>query len=61
MTNDPIADKIPFGELMRKIDTKNRWVYKGSLTTPPCTKHIYWNVVSTVYPIKPKHLKLFRN
>jgi len=58
--NDPTSDEVTFGELMRRIDTKNRWVYKGSLTTPPCTKLIYWNVVSTVYPIKERHLKLFR-
>ena len=61
LKNDPTADEIPFGELMRRIDVKNRWVYKGSLTTPPCTKLIYWNVVSTVYPIKERHLNLFRN
>jgi carbonic anhydrase len=61
MKNDPTVQEIPFGELMSEIDTNNRWVYKGSLTTPPCTKLIYWNVVSTVYPIKEKHLNLFRN
>lgn len=44
---------------MNSIDTNNRWVYNGSLTTPPCTKNIYWNVVGTVYPIKKKHLDLF--
>jgi hypothetical protein len=50
--NDPTVNEIPFGELMAQIDTNNRWVYKGSLTTPPCTKLIYWNVVATIYPIK---------
>ena len=60
-TNDPLVQEIPFGELMSRIDLKNRWVYKGSLTTPPCTKLIFWNVVAQVYPIKQKHLDLFRN
>ena len=57
--NDPTVTAIPFAKLMNSIDTNNRWVYNGSLTTPPCTKNIYWKVVGTVYPIKPKHLSLF--
>ena len=51
-TNDLTLKKIPFGKLMENINTNNRWVYKGSLTTPPCTTMIYWNVMATVYPIK---------
>jgi len=57
--NDPTVAAIPYAKLMNIIDTNNRWVYNGSLTTPPCTQNIYWNVVSTVYPIKKKHLDLF--
>lgn len=38
----------------------NRWVYRGSLTTPPCTETIYWNVLQKVYPIKPRHLEAFK-
>jgi len=57
--NDPTVAAIPYAKLMNIIDTNNRWVYNGSLTTPPCTQNIYWNVVSTVYPIKKKHLELF--
>ena len=37
--------EIPFGELMAIIDTNNRWVYKGSLTTPPCSKTVYFNIL----------------
>ena len=42
------------------LDGRNRWIYQGSLTTPPCTTNVYWNVLSTVYPIKEKHLALFQ-
>ena len=27
MKNDPNTDEIPIGELIRRIDHKNRWVY----------------------------------
>ena len=43
------------------VSTDARYVYKGSLTTPPCTESIYWNVVTKVYPIKVKHLEAFRS
>ena len=52
-------DDIPFGQLMNIFDQNKRWVYKGSLTTPPCTKTVIFNILSTVYPIKKKHLDLF--
>lgn len=58
---NPKVDLISFGDLMNVLDTTNRWVYTGSLTTPPCSRSIYWNVLRTIYPIKQKHLDLFIN
>ena len=58
---DPVADLVTYGNLMQLVDFNNRWAYKGSLTTPPCTSFVYWNVLSTVYPIKAEHLELFKN
>ena len=43
------------------VDMKDRWVYKGSVTTPPCATYVYWNVVKGVYPLKQKHLDKFIN
>ena len=34
--------EVPFGDLMRMINFANRWVYTGSLTTPPCTVGVYF-------------------
>lgn len=34
--------KIPFGALMKIVDASSRWVYTGSLTTPPCTVGVYF-------------------
>jgi carbonic anhydrase len=42
------------------VDNKNRWVYKGSVTTPPCATNVYWNVLSTIYPISKRHLEQFK-
>lgn len=44
---------------MMMIDMENRWAYKGSITTPPCRRFVFWNVLHTIYPIKQKHLDLF--
>ena len=54
-TNPKVAE-VPFGDLMMMIDTNNRWVYKGSMTTPPCDTFVYWNVIRRIFPIKAKHL-----
>lgn len=50
------VDWIAYADLLSLVDTENRWVYRGSVTTPPCAENVYWNVMSTVYPIKEKHV-----
>lgn len=32
----PPVNLITYGDLLNMLDMKNRWVYKGSMTTPPC-------------------------
>jgi carbonic anhydrase len=59
-TNDPLVQLVPFADLMSVVDPSERWAYKGSLTTPPCTTFVYFNVLSKIYPISEKHLALFR-
>lgn len=41
---------------MKYADLNNRWSYKGSLTTPPCSKTVFFNVMRKVWPLKEKHL-----
>jgi len=55
-----LVDEVSYGELMMMVDMNNRWTYKGSVTTPPCAENVYWNVLSTVYPIKQKNLDQFK-
>jgi len=50
--SSPYVDLVSYGDLMNMVDTDNRWVYKGSVTTPPCARDVYWNVLRTIYPIK---------
>jgi hypothetical protein len=59
--SNPRVDEVPYGDLMLMVDTDNRWVYKGSVTTPPCAGLVYWNVVRTVYPLPPRFLEGFKN
>ena len=51
---------MTIGDLLNIVDGRNRYIYQGSLTTPPCTTNVYWNVLETVYPIKEEHLALFQ-
>ena len=60
LEKDGYVDKVEYGDLMTMVDMDNRWVYKGSVTTPPCDRLVYWNVVRKVYPIKEKHLEAFK-
>ena len=32
----PHVEIVPYGKLMMMFDMRNRWTYKGSVTTPPC-------------------------
>lgn len=45
---------------MEMVDSNNRWIYAGSVTTPPCARFVYWNVISTIYPVSQKHLAQFK-
>lgn len=36
------------------------WRYTGSLTTPPCTEGIIWNIFKQVILIDDNHLQTFR-
>ena len=56
----PTVNMVAYGSLMEMADFNNRWVYKGSVTTPPCNINVYWNVLSTIYPIQERHLTLFK-
>jgi hypothetical protein len=45
---------------MKSIDMSKRWVYKGSLTTPPCERFVLWNVIDKVYPISQETVDLIQ-
>lgn len=57
---NPTVAEVPYGQLMMIVNIWDRWVYKGSVTTPPCDEFVYWNVLRTVYPIKQKTLDMFK-
>lgn len=50
--SDIVVDRVGYGQLLSALDTDERWVYKGSVTTPPCATTVYWNVISKIYPVR---------
>ena len=48
---------VNYGQLMNLASTNDRYVYTGSMTTPPCKEKVYWNVINRIYPIKARHLE----
>jgi len=59
-TRDHVADFIPYADLVNMVDFHNRWVYQGSVTTPPCAQKVFWNQISTIYPVKQRHVDAFK-
>ena len=53
-------DDLEMSQMTSIFDFDNRWIYKGSMTTPPCSTFVYWNVLSTVYPISQEHADQFK-
>jgi len=47
----------PMSNLLRAVDWNNRFTYFGSLTSPPCTTGVQWNILATVLPITTAQLK----
>ncbi|KAG0027318.1 hypothetical protein BGZ82_009040 [Podila clonocystis] len=49
---------VDFSSLLRVLGKfTDRWEYQGSLTTPPCSEHVSWNVMQKTFPIGIQQLK----
>jgi carbonic anhydrase len=49
---------VDFSPLVKTVKGfTNRWEYAGSLTTPPCSEHVEWNVMHEPFPIGLEQLR----
>ena len=48
---DPTVESVYFGKLMEMAAMNERWIYKGSMTYPPCNQFVLWNIVNRVLPV----------
>jgi hypothetical protein len=57
-------DHVYEGELIDPTDflpiSLRHYQYHGSLTTPPCTETVIWNVLATPLKISSEHIEQFR-
>lgn len=51
--------EVNYGDLTQIVNFANRWAYSGSLTTPPCTRGVYFQVAERVLPISKKHYEQY--
>jgi len=52
--------EVKIGDFMNAVRNWNRWNYVGSLTTPPCSESINFNIITTVFPIRDTDLAKFK-
>ena len=48
---DPTVESVYFGKLMEMAGMNERWIYKGSMTFPPCNQFVFWNIINRVLPV----------
>jgi len=60
-SDPPAPNVVALGALMNMVDFDNRYAFIGSLTTPPCTRDVYFNVLSTIYPVRQTDLDAFND
>jgi len=42
---------VPLKDFFAGLEQRNFWTYMGSLTRPPCTEGVHWNIYEMVMPV----------
>jgi carbonic anhydrase len=48
-------------QLLLQLDKTRLFHYEGSLTVPPCTENVEWNIYDDPQPISKEQLSMFTN
>lgn len=56
-----VAEPISFNPASLLPDAKTYYYYDGSLTTPPCSEHVKWFVLTKYQEISPKQVEVFNH
>lgn len=53
--------EIDLKTYLEGVDTSKFYAYPGSLTTPPCTEGIEWNILHEIQPLTTEQHDKFMN
>ena len=56
-TPQPVDGQVNAADMLPAVQTTYR--YAGSLTTPPCTQNVAWNVMTEPIQMSPEQLSAF--
>jgi carbonic anhydrase len=54
-----VPNGVHLERLLKKLDLTKIFHYEGSLTVPPCTENVEWNIIDDPLPISKEQLAMF--
>mmetsp|Transcript_11266 Transcript_11266/g.18961 ORF Transcript_11266/g.18961 Transcript_11266/m.18961 type:complete len:119 (-) Transcript_11266:197-553(-) len=51
---------IDLQDLLSRVNFENRWLYKGSFTTPPATEGVLFNIIDDIQYVSQSTVDMYR-